>query len=157
MFRQTWYIPRWVKKKQRHFHFYTYPSAAVHCPGGSVLFGRDKLLHPRLQKALVRDFNLSQWTKINHVGFPWNPVGYCWFCEIPPPSLLLESACSVNSTVKICMVGQYSSLASNFPCSWLANTGWYGPSSKQLALLLDYSSFKVPDCGGLLLLVCWLC
>lgn len=157
MFRQTWYIPRWVKKKQRHFHFYTYQSAAVHCPGGSVLFGRDKLLHPRLQKALVRDFNLSQWTKKKSRGIPLESSRMLLILWDPPPSLLLESACSVNSTVKICMVGQYSSLASNFPCSWLANTGWYGPSSKQLSLLLDYFSFEVPDWGGLLLLVCWLC
>lgn len=95
----------------------------------------------------------SFWMNKKSCGIPLESSRILW----DPPSLLLQSAWIINSIVKICMVGQYSSLASNFPRSWLANPGWYGPSSKQLSLVLDYFSFKVPDCGGPLLLVCWLC
>lgn len=122
LFRQTWYIPRWVEKKQRYFHFYTHQSAAVL----EVLWQGWASASKTTERHVSPSKGLQTFwmDKKNHVRFPKIQL-VLW----DPPCLLPESAWVISSVVKICMVGQYCSLASNFSCSWLANTGWYGSSS----------------------------
>lgn len=74
----------------------------------------------RCMQPPVKDFNLSEWTKACRIPlvssrillFQWDPPSPSLF---PSPSLLEESAWVVSSVVKRRMVGQYSSLSSNFP------------------------------------------